>query len=47
MVDTYNQLKAQNYQFPASHKPDLVKTQAMLDKEKEEEELQLAVRILG
>ncbi|KAJ3041959.1 ESCRT-0 subunit protein hse1 [Rhizophlyctis rosea] len=45
MVDTYNQLKAQNYQFPASHKPDLVKTQAMLDKEKEEEELQLALAL--
>ncbi|KAJ3050338.1 ESCRT-0 subunit protein hse1 [Rhizophlyctis rosea] len=45
MVDTYNQLKAQNYSFPASHKPDLVKTQAMLDKEKEEEELQLALAL--
>ncbi|KAJ3299845.1 ESCRT-0 subunit protein hse1 [Borealophlyctis nickersoniae] len=45
MVDTYNQLKAQGYQFPVPHKPDLVKTQAMLDKEKEEEELQLALAL--
>ncbi|KAI8818972.1 uncharacterized protein EV422DRAFT_559143 [Fimicolochytrium jonesii] len=45
MVDTYNDLKSKGYSFPSPHKPDVVKTQAMLDKEKEDEELQLALAL--
>ncbi|KAJ3163026.1 ESCRT-0 subunit protein hse1 [Geranomyces michiganensis] len=45
MVDSYNTLKAQGAQFPSPHKPDVVKTQAMINKEKEDEELQLALAL--
>ncbi|KAJ3415523.1 ESCRT-0 subunit protein hse1 [Chytridiales sp. JEL 0842] len=46
MVDTYNQLKAQNYPFPdPNKKPQVVKTQSSIAKEKEEEELQLAMAL--
>ncbi|KAJ3007525.1 ESCRT-0 subunit protein hse1 [Thoreauomyces humboldtii] len=45
MTDTYNQLKTQGAQFPSPHKPDVVKTQAMVNKEKEDEELQMALAL--
>ncbi|TPX60035.1 hypothetical protein PhCBS80983_g02044 [Powellomyces hirtus] len=45
MNDTYNQLKMQGALFPAPHQPDVVKTQAMVNKEKEDEELQLALAL--
>ncbi|TPX30563.1 hypothetical protein SmJEL517_g05902 [Synchytrium microbalum] len=44
MVDTYNQLKAQNYQFPSAQKQAPVeKSRSQIQKEKEDEELQLAL----
>jgi hypothetical protein len=37
-----------DYPFPNPHKkPEVVKSQSAIDKEKEEEELQLAVRMLA
>ncbi|KAJ3156511.1 ESCRT-0 subunit protein hse1 [Geranomyces variabilis] len=45
MVDTYNTLKSQGALFPSPHQPDVVKTQAMINKEKEDEELQLALAL--
>ncbi|KAJ3118650.1 ESCRT-0 subunit protein hse1 [Phlyctochytrium bullatum] len=45
-VDTYNQLKAQGYQFPnPNKKPEVVHRQSDIDREKEEEELQLAMAL--
>ncbi|KAJ3309478.1 ESCRT-0 subunit protein hse1, partial [Blyttiomyces sp. JEL0837] len=46
MVDTYNQLKSQDYSFPSTNKkPDTVRAQSAIDKDKEEEELQLAMAL--
>ncbi|KAJ3095216.1 ESCRT-0 subunit protein hse1 [Phlyctochytrium planicorne] len=46
LVDTYNQLKAQGYNFPnPNKKPDVVRTQSSIAKEKEDEELQLAMAL--
>ncbi|KAJ3091437.1 ESCRT-0 subunit protein hse1 [Quaeritorhiza haematococci] len=46
MVDTYNQLKAQNYPFPTEKRPDDAKPKsANRDREREEEELQLALAL--
>ncbi|KAJ1567704.1 Saccharopine dehydrogenase, partial [Cladochytrium tenue] len=42
VVDAYNQLKRQNYKFPVEKKPDVIKRQSDIQKEKEEEELQIA-----
>ncbi|TPX46200.1 hypothetical protein SeLEV6574_g03334 [Synchytrium endobioticum] len=46
MVDTYNLLKQQNYQFPSMQKPPpQEKTRSQMEKEKEEEEYQLALAL--
>ncbi|KAI9015158.1 hypothetical protein BC832DRAFT_192537 [Gaertneriomyces semiglobifer] len=45
LKETFERLKRNGVQFPGKHRPEVVKTQAMIDKEKEDEDLQLALAL--